>query len=328
MPKSEETAKEGNEKEIKCLNRLIGYSQKSIITSILNIAPSNLTVLITGETGTGKSLVAEAIHEESRRNKGPFVYVNCGAIPENLIESELYGHKKGSFTGADRDRQGKFAMAAGGTIFLDEIGDMPLMQQTRLLRILDNRKYEPVGSDTTVPLDARIITATNRNLEELIEINKFRKDLFYRLNVLRIHLPPLRQRKNDIPELIDFFVSEFKKKHELHANIPDEIIAQIKSRFPYKPWEGNVRELMHAIERRILQGETIDGINNRDEETDISWIDGMPISIKKATKMLERININRALNMYKGNKTKAAAELEISLPALFYKMKEHENEKP
>ena len=212
-------------------------------------APTNGRVLIYGESGTGKELVARALHAASLRNKGPFVEVNCAAIPEELIESEIFGHIKGSFTGATEDKIGKFQKADGGTLFLDEIGDMSLRTQSKVLRVLEEQRFEPVGSSQTVAVDARVIAATNKNLEQELARGTFRQDLFYRLNVIPFFVPPLRDRKEDIPTLSRFFLNEFsadygKKTRELSENAMDILVRY--------PWPGNVRELRNLIERLVI----------------------------------------------------------------------------
>ncbi len=225
------------------------YVIQEIKEFIKIVAPTNTSVLITGESGTGKELVARAIHKESPRSMNPFVEVNCAAIPEELIESELFGHEKGSFTGAIQKRRGKFDLANGGTIFLDEIGDMSLKTQAKILRIIEEKKFERVGGSKPVEVDVRIIAATNKNLEEEIRKGNFREDLYYRLNVIPIHIKPLRERKEDIPVLVEYFLSKIcsengRDKKEITKDAID-ILCNYN-------WPGNVRELRNLIERLVI----------------------------------------------------------------------------
>ncbi len=219
-------------------------------------APSDAWVLILGENGTGKELVARRLHNLSRRADKPFVEVNCAAIPEELIESELMGHEKGSFTGATERKRGKFELADKGTLFLDEIGDMSLATQAKVLRVLQEQRFERVGGSTTIQVDIRVITATNKNLEKEIEQGKFREDLYYRLNVIPIYVPPLRDRKKDIPKLVDHFLSTFAMLNDgKKKRITDEAIKRLIKH----SWPGNVRELKNIVERMVImtQGDTI-----------------------------------------------------------------------
>ena len=212
-------------------------------------APTPATVLITGESGTGKELVAAAIHRLSSRRQKPMIQVNCAAIPEELIESELFGHEKGSFTGAVRKQVGKFVAADGGTIFLDEIGDMSARTQAKVLRVLQSGEVEPVGAQRTVTVDVRVLAATNRNLEEAIEANEFREDLFYRLNVVPIRTPPLREHLEDIAELVDYFVRQYTRSNNYR---PKEFGAEALEQLKSLPWKGNVRELKNVVERLLI----------------------------------------------------------------------------
>lgn len=213
------------------------------------VAPSNASVLITGENGTGKELVARSIHFYSQRKDRPFVEINCAAIPEELIESELFGHEKGAFTGAVAQKKGKFDQADGGTLFLDEIGDMSLKTQAKVLRILQERKFERVGGTRTIEVDVRIIAATNKILEEAIKAGTFREDLFYRLNVVPFHVPPLRERREDIPLLVDHFLEMFCQREGLERKaVAPEALALLQN----CPWPGNVRELKNLVERLVI----------------------------------------------------------------------------
>jgi two-component system nitrogen regulation response regulator GlnG len=213
------------------------------------IAPSDVTALIIGESGTGKELVARAIHFNSPRLGKPFIALNCAAIPRELLESELFGHEKGAFTGATERKIGKFEQANGGTLFLDEIGDMPLELQAKLLRVLQEREVTRTGGATTIRIDVRIIAATNQNLKKKIQDREFREDLFYRLNVVPVDLPPLRQRAEDIPTLVDYFLGRVREEHRANARgVTPETMVLLQSH----PWPGNVRELEHALQRAAL----------------------------------------------------------------------------
>jgi len=217
--------------------------------TIEKAAPTPATVLITGESGTGKELVARAIHRASARAERPFVQVNCAAIPDELIESELFGHEKGSFTGAMRKQIGKFVAAHGGTLFLDEIGDMSARTQAKVLRALQNGEVEPVGAATTVQVDVRVVAATHRDLQAEIEEGKFREDLYYRLNVIPIRTPPLREHLEDVPHLVDYFVRRYAQANNYRPKaFTDEALAHLKT----LPWKGNIRELKNLVERLLI----------------------------------------------------------------------------
>ncbi|HEV1994600.1 MAG TPA: sigma-54 dependent transcriptional regulator [Candidatus Acidoferrum sp.] len=222
---------------------------KALRQQIAVTAPTNGRVLIYGESGTGKELVARALHAASLRNKGPFVEVNCAAIPEELIESELFGHVKGSFTGASEDKIGKFQKADGGTLFLDEVGDMSLRTQSKVLRVLEQQRFEPVGSSQTVGVDVRVIAATNKNLELELTRGTFRQDLFYRLNVIPFFVPPLRDRREDIPTLTRYFLAEFSSAYGRPSKEISDTAMEILLRYP---WPGNVRELRNLVERLVI----------------------------------------------------------------------------
>ena len=231
-------------------------SMQLVFKTIGRVAPSDITVLITGESGTGKELVARCLYKYSKRNKAPFLAVNCAAIPENLIESELFGHEKGAFTGANGKRIGKFELCHGGTLFLDEIGDMSLHTQTRLLRVLQEGEFQRVGGSATIKVDVRVIAATNQNLEKRIEQGHFREDLFYRLHVVPIHLSPLRERISDIPKMVNYFLQRMAKNE---AYCTRRLSSQAKQKLLDYSWPGNVRELENIIQRCVIvaQGETI-----------------------------------------------------------------------
>jgi len=226
------------------------FGLRDVMKMARQVADLDNPVMLLGETGTGKDLIANAIHYSSSRHEGPFISVNCGAIPESLIDSELFGHEKGAFTGALTQKRGRFERAHGGTIFLDEVGELPLQAQVRLLRVLQNREIERVGGTKTISLDIRIITATNRNLEEMVRNNLFREDLWFRLNVFPIILPPLRERKSDIPALLQHFL--LKKTRELKlSSIPELEPGSIEILMEYS-WPGNVRELENVVERALI----------------------------------------------------------------------------
>jgi len=320
------------------------------------VAPSDATVLITGESGTGKELVAEALHRASKRNPHPLVKVSCAALPETLLETELFGHEKGSFTGAMTMRKGRFETANKGTIFLDEIGEMTLGTQTKLLRILQEREFERIGSNTPIQIDIRVIVATNRNLAQEVEKSRFREDLYYRLNVIHIHMPPLRERKEDIPLLVEHFLVKYR--HAPGA-IPTSITEEAMHRLSEHEWPGNVRELENAIERAVVlsRGNPItleylafddrreaadrarmsgrrsrleDAANAADDE-ELSDVEHAATnggasnggSFKDQVAALERELIKEALDRADGNRTKAAEELGIYRRLLYAKIKEY-----
>ena len=241
----EEIRKEYNPDEI------VGDSPglMKLLQVVEQVAPTDSNVLITGETGTGKELIARAVHSRSMRKDRPLVKVNCGAIPAGLVESELFGHVKGAFTGATTDRTGRFELADGGTLFLDEVGELPLDTQVKLLRVLQEQEFEPVGSSRTVHVDVRIIAASNRNLAEMVREGLFRSDLFYRLNVLPLHVPPLRERQSDIPQILMFFLIHYAKKMGKKIN---GLSGETMDRLVSYPWPGNIRELRNVIERGVV----------------------------------------------------------------------------
>ncbi len=301
---------------------------QEIFRTISKIAEYKTTVLVTGESGVGKELVARAIHRRSTRRGGPFVAVNCGAIPENLLESELFGHKKGAFTDAVNDRRGLFEEATNGTLFLDEIGELPLGLQVKLLRVLEDEKIRRLGETRDVQVDVRIITATHRDLHNETKAGRFREDLFYRLNVLPIHCPPLRERRDDIPLLIDHFVA--KNNTRLGTSIRGLDTETRRLLYEYA-WPGNVRELENTIERAMVlaEGEQIiaadlpERIREARDPVQVQLASG-ELSVKKTTRIIEEILIRRALQKTKGNRTRAAEVLEISHRALLYKIKDYQ----
>ncbi len=295
---------------------------------VSKVAEHKTTVLVTGESGTGKELIAKAIHSNGPRASKRLVSINCGGIPENLLESELFGYKKGAFTGATKDKPGRFEEAEGGTIFLDEIGEMPLSLQVKLLRVLQEEEITPLGGLGLKKIDVRVITATARNLTKEINEGRFREDLFYRINVMAINVPPLRERRGDIPLLIGYFIDIFNKK--LNKNI-EGLSSKAMSTLMEYSWPGNVRELENVIERAVLlnSGKLIspkelpaDIANN--ENTPSHSAANETLSIKKASKKLERDLIEKVLKLTEGNRSQAARILEISRPILISKIKKFE----
>lgn len=288
---------------------------------IEQVAPSDVTVLIQGESGTGKEMVARAIHERSRRNEAPFVPVNCAALPETLIESELFGHVRGAFTGAVADKPGRFELARGGTLFLDEIGDLSRLGQADLLRVLEDGVFRPIGSRSAVRANARIVAATNKELESQCTLGAFREDLLYRLNVITIHLPPLRERPDDIPPLVDMFRSHFAAKHGRRGR---EFEASAIRRLQTFAWPGNVRQLRNIVERLVL---TAPG--NRIGTADLPPSLRSPNPATPPTSRLggmslaemERELIRQTLDRTGGSKTRTAEILGISRRTLHYKLR-------
>ncbi|MGQ3684105.1 MAG: sigma-54-dependent transcriptional regulator [Candidatus Loosdrechtia sp.] len=295
----------------------------NILTEITN---NESTVLITGESGTGKELVARAIHNNSGRNNKPFVAVNCGALPENLQESEMFGHAMGSFTGAVKDKKGIFLEAQGGTLFLDEIGETSLSTQVKLLRFLQNGEIRKIGDNKPVYLNVRVIVATNKDLNEATKNGSFRKDLFYRLNVIRIHLPSLRERKEDIPVLANYFINKFSGRLKKR---PLELSGDVLNLLLHYPWPGNIRELENVIERSVTlaKGNLITATdlalqNSSAEDT----VTGMMETggIRAALAQQERKTIIESLRKHAGNRKQAANNLGISTTTLWRKMREYQ----
>ena len=292
--------------------KIVGISKsiKTILDNIRIIASTDSTVLITGESGTGKELVARTIHHLSNRRNQNFVAVNCGAIPETLLESEFFGYKKGAFTGADFDKSGLFQEANNGTIFLDEIGELPLQLQVKLLRVLQEREIRPIGSNSSIKVNVRVIAATNRNLQSLIEEGKFRSDLYYRLNVVNIHVPPLRERHDDIPLLANYFLAKFS--HKYNKNVVGFSNIVMDSFIKYD-WPGNVREMENVIERAVIlaRKNTIEATELPEEifgnkKLETFFTNNMIVSYKKAKEMFDKEYITRLLEHTKGNIKKAA----------------------
>ena len=305
---------------------LIGTSPafRAVISAIGEVCESKATVLVTGESGTGKEMVARAIHFNSSRKAGPFVAINCAAIPEGLLESELFGHVKGAFTGAFANRSGRFAQAHGGTLFLDEIGDMPIATQAKILRVLQERSFEPVGSTQTREVDVRLVAATNKDLQEEVKERRFREDLYYRLNVFPIALPPLRERLEDIPALVEHFIEQ------IGANIGKRIggftPTAIKAMGDYD-WPGNIRELQNCIERSIIVAKApmVDVADlprylfrQREERTELNRI---PSALDEELERIERRFIVNALQKTHGIQVKAAELLGITERSLWHRIK-------
>jgi DNA-binding NtrC family response regulator len=320
------------------------------------VAASHATVMISGESGTGKELVAEALHRASPRNAFPLVKVSCAALPETLLETELFGHERGSFTGAIAMRKGRFELANKGTIFLDEIGEMTLGTQTKLLRILQEREFERIGSNTPIKVDIRVIAATNRDLAEEVDRSRFREDLYYRLNVIHIHMPTLRERKEDIPALVEHFLMKYRWSPDAPpTTITEDALAQLVA----YDWPGNVRELENAVERAVVlsRGDPIavehlpfaepaakggrrasvkgekaaaaasakDGSSKggaADVDGDVALVGTAPSPFKRQVADLERRLILEALERAGGNRTRAAEELGIYRRLLYDKMRE------
>ncbi len=308
-------------------SEIIGNSEalQSVFRIVEKVANTNVNVLIQGESGTGKELIARALHHQSSRANKPFLAVNCGALPESLLESELFGHTKGAFTGATADKKGLFRSADGGTLLLDEIGEMPQPLQVKLLRALQEQEVTPVGASTPVKFDARIIAATNKDLEKEVSKENFREDLFYRLNVVEINLPPLRERREDIPLLVKHFVNKAAQAQNL-AEKP--VSKEVMSTLLNHRWQGNVRELQNAIERAfILSGDEIDvdslppRIKNNSHENAFEIRD--PEGIRPTLEEIERRYILEILNSVNKDKTSAAEILGIDLSTLYRKLKKY-----
>ena len=307
---------------------IIGDSPKmnQVFQIIQRIAQSDVTVLVRGETGTGKELVAAAIHKRSKRKDEAFIKLNCAAITDTLLESELFGHEKGAFTDARETRKGRFELADGGTLFLDEIGDISASAQVKLLRVLQEREFERVGGSKTIKVNVRLVAATNRDLEQMVKDGEFREDLYYRLNVIPIDLPPLRQRGDDIRQLVEFFLEKSIKNHKKVVKILPEAM-EILSNYP---WPGNVRELENTLERIVLMGNE-DGITKKDMLLLLPALNDDKLkkeykTIPMENKTLEEIEqeaIESALENNNFNQSNAAKELGITLRQMGYKIKKY-----
>lgn len=303
-------------------------SQSAEMENVLNtasrVALSKASVLVRGESGTGKELIAKAIHFHSQRKDKPFIAVNCAALNENLLESELFGHEKGSFTGADKQRRGRFEMANGGTIFLDEIGDIPLATQVKLLRVLQEQQFERVGGTETLKVDVRIIAATNKNLEESIKAGTFREDLFYRLNVVTIDIPPLRNRRNDIAPLLEYFLNRFAAEQKRDNLSFSKEAWELLLRYSYP---GNIRELENIVQRAVILSrqnlittselpQVVKEFITESELQKPETLSSLPAQVEK----LEKEQIFEALRITNGNQSKAAILLGISERNLRYRL--------
>ncbi|SER82902.1 sigma-54-dependent transcriptional regulator [Salipaludibacillus aurantiacus] len=322
------------------LHGMIGVSEnmKQVFDMIQRVSKQDVTVLLQGESGTGKSHCAKAIHLESSRQHGPFISLNCAAIPANLLESELFGYVKGAFTGAADNRKGKVEAAEGGTLFLDEIGDMPLELQSKLLQVTQEKQFIPLGSSTTKEADVRLIAATNRNLWKLVQEGKFREDLYYRLNIIGIDLPPLQERKEDIPSLIYQLLSNFETEHRRAYSLSEETVKQL-ARYS---WPGNIRELYNALARATVLSagselELKDFPKEIQEELNLSRPaaekaydhgnlnrDAESRSLPEQMEYFERNAIENALKEANGNQSKAAETLGISRQSLLYKVRKYD----
>jgi two-component system response regulator HydG len=302
---------------------IIGTSlaMKKLFETLSLVAPTEATILLLGESGTGKELMANAIHQNSPRRERPYVKVNCAALPETLLESELFGHEKGAFTGAIDKKKGRFELADGGTIFLDEIGEMSLPTQTKILRVLQEREFEPVGGTKTIKVDVRIVAATNKQLEEEVKRRTFREDLYYRINVVPITIPPLRERREDIPLLTEHFLRIYSEKNKRAIRRFEQGVIEA---FMQHSWPGNVRELENIVERMVIMS-----------KGDAIALDGLPPALAgqqqegKSTplptslKDIERDSIVKTLEQTGGNRTKTAAILGITRKTLQNKIKEY-----
>jgi transcriptional regulator with PAS, ATPase and Fis domain len=305
---------------------IIGESlaMRGLLGLIKKVAPTDSTVLILGESGTGKELIATSIFENSDRDNKPFIKLNCAAIPEELLESELFGHEKGAFTGANKFKPGKFDMAHGGTIFLDEIGDMPLNLQSKILRVIQEKEFYRVGGSRTIKVDVRFIASTNQNLEKMVQEGTFREDLYYRLNVFTLHLPPLRERKEDIPLLVDYFLQNLPRKVEISSVALQMIMAF--------SWPGNIRELKNSVESAAVIAEDgfiepaqlpakITGLFNNSEFKPVSLPANLPLD--ERLNEIEKGMIIEALRKTGGVQIRATELLGINQRSLWHRIKKH-----
>jgi two-component system response regulator HydG len=310
-------------------DRIIGRSEamQAMFRTLKQVAPTDVTVLITGESGTGKELVARALHQNSRRRNAPFVALNCAALPESLLESELFGHERGSFTGATARKLGHIEYAQGGTLFLDEVGDMPVSTQVKLLRVLEAREITRVGSSVVVPVDIRVIAATNQKLPELVAQRRFREDLYFRLKVVTIELPPLRERVSDVSLLVEAFVKELAERHGTHVRgVSPEVMRVLQA----QRWPGNVRELRNTVENMVVTG-----------MHEVLQVSDLPSSLRseagaaaaparradslagRTAADVEKEHIQATLESVAGNRAKAARLMGIGERTLYRKLKEY-----
>jgi DNA-binding NtrC family response regulator len=301
---------------------IIGSSEamQKVYGIMEKVIPSKTNILITGESGTGKGIVAQAIHDSGPRKDKPFISINCGAIPENLLESELFGHRKGAFTSAVEDKKGLITMAHEGTLLLDEIGELPQPLQVKLLHVIQTKELTPVGDTRTVTVDVRIIAATNADLMQRVKEGKFREDLYYRLNVIEICMPPLRERRDDIPLLIKYYLKQFAE--EAGKKIEDVDYEATRTLLAYE-WPGNIRELRNTLERAVVLAEgnviTLHDLPDKIRTTDVEGIAASPL--RQALDDFEREYVRRSLTESKGNKEAAAERLGIDLATLYRKLK-------
>jgi two-component system response regulator HydG len=308
-------------------SNIIGRSRsmQDLLETVAMVAPTEATVLLQGESGTGKELIANAIHQNSPRRNHPFIKINCAALPETLLESELFGHEKGAFTGATSRRQGRFHLAHRGSILLDEIAEMSTTTQSKVLRVLQEREFEPVGSSETVKVDTRIIAATNKHLQEEVKANRFREDLYYRINVVNITVPALRKRREDIPLLVDFFLKHYAEKN--HRHLKGVTPKAMDSLMRYG-WPGNIRELENVVERAVIMGrgdfitpqEFPSALKNLAPE---SMEDKQELPAGKSLREMEKAMILRTLEETGGNRTRTAEILGISRRTLQLKLKDY-----
>jgi len=314
------------------VENIIGQSDsmQEVFGAIHQVSPSKANVLLRGESGTGKELVAKAIHFMSQRAKGPFIKFNCASIPEGLLESELFGHEKGSFTGAMAMRKGRFELAHGGTIFLDEIGDLPITLQPKILRVLQEMEFERVGGEKTIKVDVRLVAATSRNLEGLVKEGKFREDLYYRLNVVPVYLPPLRDRREDIPLLQEFFLKKYNKENNRAVQITPEVLNILMN----YDWPGNVRELENTIERVVVMcsGKTATRtdlpVNIRDHSFKAKFAAQLKDALPSTIEDIEKTKLIEALTRTGWNQAKAARILGITPRQIGYKLKKYDLKQP
>jgi transcriptional regulator with GAF, ATPase, and Fis domain len=318
----EEKEKLAREIEFYQFEELIGSSpqMKEVFSSIEKFAPTDISILITGETGTGKELVARAIHRRSSRRTKPFIVINCSAIPETLLESELFGHTKGAFTGAVRDKKGKFELAEGGTVFLDEVGELPGHLQVKLLRVLQEKEIERVGSQEVIKVDVRVIAATNKDLRREIEKGNFRQDLFYRLNGLQLHLPPLRERGDDIELISRYFLDKFRREYQKEVkDFTPETRAWMKS----YSWPGNIRELENKVRRAVVMAEGKEVKLEKTEEAIPEGVKTPELSLIEARANLEREYLIKALTHYPNNLTQGAKSIGLERKNFIYLLKKY-----
>jgi DNA-binding NtrC family response regulator len=312
------------------LGSLVGTSKKmqEIFRLIEMVAPSTASVLITGESGTGKEMVARTIHDLSPRKGKPFVAINCAAIPESLIESEIFGHEKGAFTGALERRTGCFELAEGGTLLLDEIGEMPVATQAKLLRVLEDRKLRRLGSKVETSIDVRVLAATNKVPEEAVASGQLRNDLYYRLNVFNIHMPPLRDHKDDLPDLVTYLLQDMNTKHGRSVS---GVIDDVSKAFQNYAWPGNVRELRNTLERAVIvcEGRMVEpkhlppGFGAVIPRAPVQEANAIRLGVGTTVEEAERLLILKTLESTNNNKTRAAEVLGISLKTLHNKLKEY-----